>query len=199
MNKIKYSISKILILIGVICIGVASVIAYKNLYNDYRANKLSLQALKIIEDEVYIDEYKLKGEGRMKTIDINKNKYIGILQMPTLSISLPIQGEWSDELLYTSPCKYIGSVYDDSMVLMGHNYKRQFGSIRNLNLGDEIVFTDVEGIKYNYIVSKKEILHSSMVDYMINSDWDLTLFTCDYNRVNRTTIRCTRKDLGYVK
>lgn len=192
MDKKKIT-SKFFILIGVICIVIASIISGDNFYKDYKARKLSLEALKVIEEQVNIDKFNYKGEGRMTTIDIDKNKYIGILKIPKLSMALPIQNDWSYEKLNISPCRYVGSVNDDSMVLMGHNYKSQFSSIKKLSLGDEVIFVDAEGVEYVYFVKEKDTIHKNNVDEMISKEWDLTLFTCDYTRVNRTTIRCERK------
>lgn len=186
-------IAKFFIAMGVICIIGASIIVGDILYKEEKARRLSLEALNSLESQVSVDEYKTKGEGRMSTIEIDKNKYIGILKIPKLSMSLPIQGDWSYEKLNVSPCRYDGSVNNDSMILMGHNYKSQFSSIKNLVPGDEVIFIDVDGVEYNYIVKEKDTLHKTQVEDMVSGDWDLTLFTCDYTRVNRTTIRCQRK------
>lgn len=179
-------------LLGVICITVASVITFNNIYKDYKGKKSSLEVFNILDKEISRDSYKIKDEGRMKKIEVDGRKYIGLLEIQSIGLKLPIQWEWSYEDLEISPCRYKGSMKDDSMVLMGHNYNSHFSNIKKLNKGDEVKFTDVEGIQYKYQVKEKEELHKTKVEDMISGDWDLTLFTCSYNRINRVAIRCER-------
>ncbi|WP_297630950.1 sortase [uncultured Clostridium sp.] len=188
----KKKVSGFFMLLGVICITVASVITFNNIYNDYKGKKSSLEVFNILDREISRDSYKIKDEGRMKTIEVNGRKYIGLLEIQSIGLKLPIQWEWSYEDLEISPCRYKGSIKDDSMVLMGHNYNSHFSNIKKLNKGDEVKFTDVEGIQYKYQVKEKEELHKTKVEDMISGDWDLTLFTCSYNRINRVAIRCER-------
>lgn len=55
-----------------------------------------------------------------------------------------------------------------------------------LNIGVDVYFTNVNGLRIHYTVSNRENVDSANVDQMIENsknsdetvDWDLTLFTC---------------------
>lgn len=189
MSKKKFS--EIFILLGVISITVAAIITFNNIYKDYKGKKNSLEIFNILDKEISRNS-KVQDEGRMKTIEIDGRKYIGLLEIKSIGLKLPIQWTWSYEDLEISPCRYRGSIKEDSMILMGHNYSSHFSNIKKLNKGDEIEFIDVEGIEYKYKVKEKEEIHKNRVEDMINGEWDLTLFTCAYNRKDRVAIRSNR-------
>lgn len=118
--------------------------------------------------------------------------YIGILRIPTLNLELPIMSQWSYKQLKIAPCRYTGSVYLDNMTICAHNYSRHFGGLKNLHIGDEVSFTDMDGNEFSYRVAELETLQPSDVDSMTAGDWDLTLFTCTIGGKTRVTVRCER-------
>lgn len=122
--------------------------------------------------------------------------YIGVLRVPSLGLELPVMNEWSYAGLRLAPCRYAGSAYSDDMVVAAHNYARHFGNLRSLSYGDEVSFTDVRGNVFLYQVESIEQLRPSDVEEMVESDWDLTLFTCTLGGANRVTVRCSAVDLS---
>ncbi|MGL4874532.1 MAG: sortase [Clostridium sp.] len=188
----KRKISNILIIIGALFIIIASIITISNIYKDYKGKKESKNMLELLEKNINLEDTKIRGEGRMKSVEIKGKHYIGLLEIKEINLKLPIQLDWSYESLETSPCRYSGSVYDDTMVLMGHNYNSHFSTIKKLKEGSEIKFIDVEGIEYKYKVEKLESLHKTKVEEMVSGNWDLTLFTCSYNRIDRVAVRGVR-------
>ena len=125
----------------------------------------------------------------MPTLTIDGRQYIGYLELPTLGISLPILSDWSYAKLRVAPCRYWGSVYDGSMVLLGHNYLDHFGRLKSLELGDPIQFIDADGNIYRYEVVQQETLEKTDVDAMLDSPYDLTLFTCAHGGERRIVVR----------
>ena len=128
----------------------------------------------------------------MPTVEADGNLYIGTLEIPGLGLELPVLSEWSDTLLKTAPCRYTGSAYLDSMVIAGHNYRRHFGSLRNLQTGDSVIFTDTKGLCISYAVTLVEQLPGNAVEEMTSGEWDLTLFTCTAGGRERVAVRCRR-------
>lgn len=128
----------------------------------------------------------------MPTLQIGKQSYIGYIELPTLGLSLPVMSEWSYPKLRIAPCRYTGSVYDDSLIILAHNYTRHFGGIKDLAIGDPVQFIDAEGNIYQYTVAKHETLEKRDVREMVENEYDLTLFTCTYGGRNRITVRLTR-------
>lgn len=77
---------------------------------------------------------------------------------------------------------------------MAHNYINHFGKIHELEKDDKIVFTDALGRVTKYKVELKEVIDGKDIDSMVNTDYDLTLFTCTLDSVSRVTIRANRYD-----
>lgn len=120
------------------------------------------------------------------------NAYIGYVSIPSLNIELPVLSNWDDSLLDLGPCRFSGSVYTDDMVLMAHNYKKHFGPLLRIKLGADVYFTDMEGNTIHYQVITTEVLQPDESERMVNSDYDLSLFTCTLNVNSRHTVRCNR-------
>ena len=128
----------------------------------------------------------------MPMLEIDGQTYIGYLELPTLGLSLPVMSEWSYPKLRVAPCRYWGSAYDDSLVILAHNYDRHFGRLQELATGDPVQFIDADGVIYQYTVEKQEILEKPDVEKMVDSGYDLTLFTCTYGGRHRVTVRLRR-------
>lgn len=128
----------------------------------------------------------------LTVVDIDGYGYIGYLSFPTLNMSLPVMDTWSYPQLKISPCRYSGCVYDDNLVVMAHNYERHFGNIDQLDIGDMITFTDMDGDSIYYEVLVVEVVQPTAVEEVVNGDYDLTLFTCTYSGKTRVTVRCNR-------
>lgn len=129
---------------------------------------------------------------QMPQTEIDGNRYIGVLDIPALDLSLPVMGDWTYEKLKIAPCRYAGSIYSGDAVICGHNYDRHFGSLRDLPVGEKIRFTDMDGNVFTYTICAQQSLHKTAVSEMIalSGDWDLTLFTCTPGGQTRVTVRC---------
>ena len=129
----------------------------------------------------------------MPTVTIDGYEYIGILEIPSESLTLPVMSKWDYTRLKISPCLFTGSYYSDDMVICGHNFARHFSPIKWIALGTDVYFKNVEGLSYHYVVSNLETIEPSAVEDMITADdWDLTLFTCTTGGASRCAVRCTR-------
>ncbi len=134
-----------------------------------------------------------------KTIEIDGSIYIGIIWIPSLNLELPVLSNWSYSNLNYSPCRYEGTVQEGNLIIAAHNYRSHFGNIQNLNIGDQIIFTDVNGITYEYEVILSELIDGYDIESMefgSADDWDLTLFTCTLSGQSRVTVRAVEVKLG---
>ncbi|MGL5346392.1 MAG: sortase [Peptostreptococcaceae bacterium] len=191
MIKSKKKISSILTKCGVLCILLAVILIGVNIYDDYNAGRLSDSELQKLQNKIpNITESNTNKEGQMPTIEIDGRKYIGVVEIPSISITLPVLDEWSEELLKVAPARYSGSIYDNDLIVMGHNYRRHFSKIKTLKKGDNINFKDVNGEVYKYSVVTLEKINGYDTDKMINNNYNLTLFTCDSTGENRVAVRC---------
>jgi LPXTG-site transpeptidase (sortase) family protein len=126
-------------------------------------------------------------------IEINGEKYIGILSIPELSLELPINDEWSEKKLKETPCRYAGEI-NTSLVIAGHNYKNHFGSLAKLVKGDTVTLTDAAGVNHSYIVEKIETINATDIDVMLDDSYGLTLFTCNYSGMARIAVRAVKRN-----
>ena len=130
-------------------------------------------------------------ESWMAVIPVDGNDYIGVLEIPDLKLQLPVMSQWSYPKLRIAPCRYQGSAADGNLIIAGHNYERHFGNLKNLQVGEAVTFTDVEGNCYIYQVQQVETLEPTDIQEMEAGEWDLTLFTCTVGGRYRVTVRCS--------
>lgn len=180
---------------GAVCLMAALGLTGYNLYDEYRAEssaEANVTQLKTVIQDKAPEEQPILPEPQvmMTALELDGRDYVGVLEIPSLELSLPIQDEWSDRLLKYSPCRYEGTIYD-GMIIAGHNYKSHFAKLKQLLPGDEVRFIDLDGNIWNYVVSGTEVIAGYDVERMKSGDWDLTLFTCTYGGENRYTLRCT--------
>lgn len=194
--------------IGIICmlLGAVLLLAALSLFlwnrnEDARAKKSVEQVLpKLIEQLETSDDmgrdgalpYPAPYDPMMAEVEIDGYDYIGYLSIPSLGLELPIMSEWDYERLKIAPCRYSGSTKTNDLVLAAHNYTWHFGPVKELAIGDEVYFTDMDGVVTCYAVAVMETLSPVAVEEMTAGDWDLTLFTCTYSGQSRVTVRCDR-------
>ena len=143
-----------------------------------------------LPEEQEIPDYQLDPQREMAVKIVNGRPYIGVLSIPVLGLELPVIQEWNYPDLRIAPCRYVGSVYTDNLVIAAHNYISHFGNLKYLQPGDSITFTDMEGNKFHYEVDLLETLEPTAVEEMTSGGWELSLFTCTIGGKLRVTVRC---------
>ena len=194
MNS-KNSIGKYLIIVGILLILVSALIVVYNSYLEFNAGVKSMDVVNVIKDSINneVDAIKLNNNNKdMDIISVDGYDYIGTIIIPKINLELPVMSSYDNQKLNIAPCRYYGSIYSNDLIICAHSYKTHFKYLINLSQGDEIIFTDVNGINYVYEVLEIEILNPNDVNEMIDNDFDLTLYTCTNDGLNRVTIRCNR-------
>ena len=130
----------------------------------------------------------------MTVVEVNGHDYIGYIEIPAISLSLPVMAEWSDERLKITPCRHFGATWTDDLVIAGHNYRRHFASLKKLVPGDSVSFTDMDGNVIAYVVTETAVMQPTAVDAVQNSGHDLVLYTCTYSGDTRTVVFCDRTE-----
>lgn len=189
MNKF----SKYLIILGILCILLSITLYIKNKYQELDTGKKSKEILDIIETKINVsDKEEIKSNTEDLVLNISGYDYIGVINIPSLNIKLPIMRETDYDRLAISPCKYYGNITTNDLVLCAHDYVNQFGKISNLKEDDIVIITDVLGNNYVYKVVLTEELNPTDITNMIDSPFDLSLYTCSYGALKRITVRCNR-------
>lgn len=196
---------------GVLCILAALSMTIYNIWDEHRAEESAQSGLQLLQAAIaaqgdegdtppaeapetgtqdVLEPQLPEPQLSMNSLFLEGQSYVGVLEIPALGLTLPVLEHCTDSLLRLSPCLYEGNLYD-GMIIAGHNYRSHFASLSRLVVGDEIRFTDVDGTVWRYEVSTTEVIDGQDVEAMEAGNWDLTLFTCTFDRSERYTIRCT--------
>lgn len=205
----RNKLGSLLIALGVLALlGAAGLFGY-NQWDNARAEKAADAVLTQLEETIERPKTILPGETvasseaaadapEMPVTFIDGYDYIGYLSIPSIGLALPVMQQWSDSGLKIAPGRYSGSLYNDDLVIAGHNYTRHFSPIKHLAAGTEVLFVDMDGVVWHYAVSTSEVLQPTQIEQMTTKtsadSWDLTLFTCTTGGQARYALRCVRTD-----
>ena len=205
----RNKLGSLLIALGVLALlGAAGLFGY-NQWDNARAEKAADAVLTQLEETIETPKTILPGETaasseaaadapEMPVTFIDGYDYIGYLSIPSIGLALPVMQQWSEPGLKIAPGRYSGSLYNDDLVIAGHNYTRHFSPIKHLAAGTEVLFVDMDGAVWHYAVSASEVLQPTQIEQMTTKtsadSWDLTLFTCTTGGQARYALRCVRTD-----
>jgi len=195
MRKARKALVILLMVSGALCIIGALALAGYNIWDENRAGEsveTDYAVLAEVIPEKDEEEQPIVPEEQpmMTYMEVDGRKYVGYLEIPAIDKYLPVQADCAESLLKHSPCLYDGTIYD-GMIIAGHNYRSHFSPLKQLDLGADIYFHDVDGNVWQYTLTATEVIDGYDVDAMKAGDWDLTLFTCTYGGEERYTLRCS--------
>ena len=204
MSRKRYG--RLIIITGLLFIAAALILTGYNLYDEYKAGDTVSHVYEILNEKISetsqpdgagqeqaeLPDYIINPNMEMPVEEIEGNNYIGVLDIPYLELSLPIMSEWSYPKLKIAPCRYSGSAYTGGFTIAGHNYSTHFGPVRDIPVGTQVIFTDVEGHRFEYEVQSVEVLEPTAIEDMLSDEWDLTLFTCTTGGQARVAVRCLK-------
>lgn len=203
MNR---KIGNTLILLGLLLLlGAGGLTAY-NIWDGIRAERTSqhiIQEMDIGQALVEALDREPDDDPEMPVIEVEGYYYIGILEIPSLQLTLPVMDRWDYTRLKISPCVYSGSYKTDDLVICAHNYARHFSPVKRIDIGADVYLITVDCRVYHYQVTNRETLQPAAVENMIENtnnttdgtvtnEWDLTLFTCNTGGQTRCAVRCAR-------
>lgn len=114
---------------------------------------------------------------------------IGILEISSINIRYTVWDEASQVSLRYGLGHYVDSVMPGetgNATILGHNYRdgSMFHRLGQVDIGDEVIFTDLYGEEYVFYVVDSEIVDADdLIDYAvgnITNKRQLTLVTCTY-------------------
>ena len=177
MKKIKFG--NILILLGVLCILASGGLFFYN----QRENQHSQDVIDVVLPE--LKKEIIQHQNEPQTPVENDSPYYGILVFPTLGIELPVSREYSEQQLKETPCVFGGP----DLVICGHAIKAQFAFLKQLSQNDSVFLILTSGETTEYKVVDSEVLQPTDIQEMLESGYDLTLFTCTNANTARYTVR----------
>lgn len=207
-GSMRQLIGRICIFLGIVLLIAAMLLLCYNTRESQHAMEASGNVLSAIQDtreEILEEATGVSGktqeeypilfqeiEREMTVVEIDGHDYIGTLSIPILELELPVMAELDYPRLKISPCRQAGSVYTNDLVIAAHNYSSHFGRLYQLHSEDLLTFTDMEGDIYLYCVEAVEVLEPTAVDKVLNSPFDLVLYTCTYGGEKRVVVFCNR-------
>lgn len=180
--------------VGAVLILSALLLFAYNRYEDYLAGQEAESLLSEVESAIESAETEPSLAPELPVKKLDGYDYVGYIEISTLEIKLPVMADWDYNRLQISPCRQLGSSRTDDLVIAAHNYSKHFGRLKTLNKGDFVIFTDMEGIVNNYSVEKIDTVNPYDVDTVLNSDYDLVLYTCTPGGRTRVTVFCNRAE-----
>lgn len=182
--------------IGAMLMLSALLLVFYNVYEDNQAKKSAENTLDVVIDAIPEDVGLIKEElePEMPVVEIDGYGYIGYLDIEKIDLSLPVMNKWSYSRLKIAICRQFGSSRTDDLVIAGHNYKSFFKRLKELEEGDEVTFTDMDGIVNVYAVTRKETISPEDVEAVQKSGNDLVLYTCTPGGAKRVAVFCDRTE-----
>ncbi|MBQ4051851.1 MAG: sortase [Oscillospiraceae bacterium] len=192
----------VLVLVGAVLILSALLLYLFNANEDKKAGEAASSALEAVQtviSEKTAEEQPSSAPAEEEREDpvvfIDGYEYVGVLELPTLGLKLPIMDNWNYQKLELAPCRQFGSFTAGGLVIAGHNYQSHFARLTELESGQPVLFTNMNGEKALYAVEKLSTLASTAVDEVQNSGYDLVLYTCTYDGKRRVTVFCSRQEV----
>ena len=197
---------RILIGFGCALLLIAIILICRNSMESDKAAEETMRNLPGLKEEIlasaenssekkHVNPYDLEETEKSKEMtvkNINGSDYIGYLSIPDFELELPVMADWSYPSLQVAPCRQFGSTKSDDLVIAAHNYESHFGHLKDLEQGNIISFTDMDGETAVYIVDSVGVIPPDAIETVQHSGYDLVLYTCTYGGANRVMAGCYR-------
>lgn len=180
----------LLMILGECAILLAIGLFLYNMLTENVAAYTSHQALMKLETIKGTSEIDKSKNLEMQEVEIDGEIYIGQVNIPELDLQLPVISQWNYSKLKKSPCRYSGTIGENNLVILAHNYKKHFGYLHKLTIGSTIEFKDVNGNIQTYEVASVETVSPTDIEKVTGGEYALTLFTCTYGGQYRTMVGC---------
>ena len=180
----------ILISLGAVLILAALLLFLYNRSEDRRAGQ---EAESLLEDARSAMAADTDPEPQEELAEEITYDYAGVIVIPDLSLELPVIDQWSYARLKVAPCRQSGAAADGDLVIAAHNYKSHFGYLDRLQPGASVIFTDMEGTAYRYVVEEIRRLEpedAEDVSSVFSSEYPLVLYTCTPGGKARVAVFC---------
>ena len=127
----------------------------------------------------------------MPVLQIDNQDFIAIVDIPAFGIMLPVYSTWDAGKATSCPCRFSGTVYDGTLIIGGTDQKGQFDCFDQIQHGNTVTVTDMNGAEFSYTVSRIDRTKSAEADILIDEMFDLTLFVRDAYSLEYMIVRCS--------
>lgn len=131
-----------------------------------------------------------RGNNTMAAIQIDGINVVGILEAPQYGRTLPVASTWDTGLVSSMPCRFAGSIYDQTLIIGAVDGEGQLSFAAQMEVGDTILLTDMEGGRYTYRVAAIHHAKHATLEKLQSGDYAMTLFVKDSKTSEYLLIRC---------
>lgn len=173
-------LSILLVALGVLLLGAAAILfVVRQAQDKQRAADIPSLIEKIeaaLPEERSAGVIENRADSAMAAVEIDGIDVIGLLELPGRGIKLPVSAEWDSSEQSFRPARFVGSVYDGTLIVGGRSEDGNFDFIDQLDAGEELTFTDMTGRVFRYTVRKICHADNARAETLADSESALTLF-----------------------
>ena len=177
MKKKGFTIRKICILVGT-CLLVGAIVILAlwrwNINTSEKRAQYYVNTLQKIIPEPQNVALEERKDNTMSVLSVDGTDFVGIVELPRYDSVLPVCADWGKTSKY--PCRFSGSIYDGTMQIGATTQKGQYDFYRELSAGDTVVYTDVEGNRYTFVITSLRYEKHADQAALQHDDAPLTLF-----------------------
>lgn len=196
----KLDRGRMLILIGAVCTIAAGIWYGILMYREAKAGQQAeelLKAITIVQEEMqkqeqYDEVETVVVQGRTLEKEQLLTDVFAIMEIPTLGIKVPVLDQWSMESLGVAPCRYSGTIEQNDLVLLGHNYEGHLGALKHVQPGAVVRLERMDGAQTRYEVKEAIVIEPTEREKVEQSGYSLTIFTCTPGGQARLVVNCER-------
>ena len=131
-----------------------------------------------------------RGNNRMPSRQMDGLDVAGVLEFPRYGKILPLASRWDTNRVNHLPCRFAGSIYDSSLIIGAVDSHDQLPFAGEMEVGTQIVLTDMEGGRYHYRVAAIHHAKHTSLSKLRQGDYPLTIFVKDSEHNQYLLIRC---------
>ncbi len=159
----------------------------------YRGNQICRQVISRMEQllpDRTVGEAGANGDSAMPVLAIAGADYVALLEIPSFGTVLPVADLWDGNDLSSTPARFCGSAYDNTLVIGGTDSDRQFGFCDQIQHGAFVTVTDMTGAEFTYTVARIDRAKHAESHWLTDGDWALTLFCHSMYSMEYIAVRC---------
>ena len=178
MKKVtKPSLRKVLLVLGISLLVIPAVVLLCwqwGIHSSAQKAQAYTEKLRSLTPAPQSAPLEERRDNTMAVLPLEGVNFTGILECPKYDSALPVCADWGSVSRY--PCRFAGSVYDSTLKIGATSQKGQYDFYREISVGDQVCFTDLQGNRFAYQVT--DIRYESHADQaaLQKTDAALTLF-----------------------
>ena len=182
----------LLILGALLLVGAVGLLVFSQASASVNADKATATFEKLVSVFPHVENAVPddRENANMPVMQVENTDYIGVIEIPAYSARLPLRAEWNKNKISSSPMRFAGSVYNNTLIIGGSDNKGQFDFIKTITNGDSVYITDMKGSRFSYAVTKIYTTKDVSYQTLSAAEADLVLFARNTYSFEYTVILC---------